>query len=129
MSKSQRTKGQSGERELSALIADLTGWKVKRRVRQHEGDSDLEGVPGWSVEVKRHKTALPGDIRQWWNQACEQTTNADAIPVLFYRADRREWRAVWPLVVLLLNKPTGGIEYTAETSVEAWAMVAREIAA
>lgn len=29
-----RTKGKSGEREIAALVRDVTGWDVKRRVRQ-----------------------------------------------------------------------------------------------
>ena len=48
-----RTKGAAGERELAAALRELTGWDIRRRVRQHDGDSDLEGVPGWSIEVKR----------------------------------------------------------------------------
>ncbi|NZA00578.1 hypothetical protein H0I39_00080 [Ottowia beijingensis] len=54
-----RTKGKVGEREIAALLAELTGCDVRRRVRQHDGDSDLEGLPGWCVEVKRHARAAP----------------------------------------------------------------------
>jgi Holliday junction resolvase len=126
----QRTKGAIGERELAALIREHTGWDVRRRVRQHDGDSDLEGVPGWCVEVKRHKTALPGDIAQWWAQAYRQADDCGGIPVLFYRADRREWRAVWPLVVVLTQQQRDmwqGVEWTADTTVQAWAAVARDV--
>ena len=97
MSASQRNKGKAGERELAAAIRDATGWDVRRRVRQHDGDSDLEGVPGWSVESKRHKAAQRGDIRAWWAQTVEQAERTGSIPVLFFRADRDEWRAVWPV--------------------------------
>ena len=55
----QRTKGQTGEREAAALIRDLTGWDVRRRVRQHDGDSDLEGVPGLSAATL-HRTSILG---------------------------------------------------------------------
>lgn len=48
MSAMQRNKGKAGERELTGLLRDLTGWDVQRRVRQHDGDSDLVGVPGWA---------------------------------------------------------------------------------
>lgn len=65
MSVTSRTKGQTGEREIAAIVRDLTGWDVRRRVRQHEGDGDLEGIPGWSVEVKRHRQAQRADITHW----------------------------------------------------------------
>ena len=115
-----RRKGANGELEIAGIIRDLTGWDVRRKVRQHDGDSDLEGVPGWSVEVKRHATASRGEIRKWWEQAVMQAPDARARPVLFYRRDKDEWRAVWGID----NSPD--YELTAEGSVEAWAMVARE---
>lgn len=46
MSRMQRDKGKAGEREAAELVRELTGWDVRRRVRQHEGDSDLTGAPG-----------------------------------------------------------------------------------
>ncbi len=91
-----RTKGQSGERELAALLSDLTGRHIKRRVRQHDGDADLEGLPGWAIEVKRYRQATPALIAGWWDQACRQAERAGAAPILFYRVDRQDWRCVWP---------------------------------
>ena len=120
-----RTKGATGEREIAALIRDLTGHDVKRRVRQRDGDSDLEGVPGWSVEVKR---AAKPQLSAWWLQTVEQARKGRAKPVLFYRIDRRQWRAVWPLCLVVGGEQWGGLEWTAETSVEGWAAVMRETA-
>ena len=91
-----RNKGKAGERELARLLADLTGHDVRRRVRQHDGDDDLVGVPGWSIEAKRYKAAPPALVAQWWGQAVEQSRRTNALPVLFYRADRADWRVVWP---------------------------------
>ncbi len=125
MSRMQRTKGAVGEREAAVLIRDLTGWDVRRRVRQHDGDSDLTGVPGWSVEIKRHARALRGDLAGWWAQAVAQAARASAWPVLFYRADRDEWRAVWPLG-LHLGAEWTHYAMTVEGSIAAWAAVARE---
>lgn len=130
MTAMQRTKGKAGEREAAAIIRDLTGWDVRRRVRQHDGDSDLEGVPGWCVEVKRHATATRGNLRQWWAQACAQAKREAAIPVLFVRRDRDEWRAVWPLATTLAVQHADmwhAYEWTAEGSIDAWAAVAREV--
>jgi len=129
MGKKSRTKGKSGEREIAVLVRDLTGWDVKRRVRQYEGDSDLEGVPGWCVEVKRHARAARADIRGWWAQAARQADTERKLPVLFYRLDRDEWRAVWPVAVELAVQ-TGcmwsGYEWTCEGSIDAWAVLARD---
>ena len=130
MSAMQRTKGAGGEREIAMIVRDLTGWDVRRRVRQHEGDSDLEGVPGWSVEVKRHRAASRGDIAAWWRQTVTQAEQAAALPVLFFRVDRDAWRAVWPLAALLTRQHAGywkAYEWTAEGAIEAWAAAAREI--
>jgi hypothetical protein len=121
-----RTKGKAGEREIAALIRDLTGWDVRRRVRQHDGDSDLMGVAGWSVEVKRHARALRSDIAAWWQQTVDQASPGER-PVLFFRADRDAWRAVWPLGIHL-SADWPGYAMTVEGSPDAWAAVAREAA-
>jgi hypothetical protein len=125
----QRRKGGDGEREIAALVRDLTGWDVKRRVRQHDGDSDIEGVPGWCVEVKRHARATRSDVRGWWEQTARQAAAAGLRPVLFYRLDRDEWRAVWPVSALLAvpgAQTWSGYGLTVEGSIQAWAAVARE---
>ncbi len=124
-----RNKGKLGEREIAALLAELTGCDVRRRVRQHEGDSDLEGLPGWCVEVKRHARVTRALLAVWWTQAVTQSDRAGSIPLLVYRQDRDAWRAVWPVSVTL-TQPTPalwrGYEWTAEGSPEAWAAVFRE---
>ena len=123
-----RNKGKAGERHIAGVIRDLTGWDVRRRVRQHDGDSDLEGVPGWSVEVKDHATAHIGDVRRWWAQAQEQS--GSLWPVLIYKRQRGEWRAVWPMSAVIGLRPVDAqIEYgdTAETSIDGWVLVAKEL--
>lgn len=130
MSAIQRTKGATGEREIASIVRDLTGWDVRRRVRQNDGDSDLEGVPGWSVEVKRHRSASRGDIAAWWRQTVRQAERAAALPVLFFRVDRDAWRAVWPLAVHLTHQETDywrAYKWTVEAAVDAWAAAVREI--
>lgn len=136
----QRTKGATAEREVAALIRDLTGWDVRRRCRQHDLDSDLLGVPGWAIECKRQKTATRGQIKAWWRQTVEQATQVAAveegrpgtvlIPLLVFRADRDEWRAVWPMAVHLLEQRADywtDYSWTVEGSIDVWAAVAREI--
>jgi len=124
-----RTKGQSGEREAAGLITDLTGFDVHRRVRQHDGDSDLEGVPGWVVEIKRYAKATRANIRQWWAQAVAQAVKAGGMPVLLYRQDRDDWRAVWPVSAgMTVPRSDAWLDYewTVEGSPEAWASAMRE---
>jgi len=121
MSRTSRDKGQRGELQVAAIIRDLTGWDVRRRVRQHDADSDLEGVPGWAVEVKNRGKATLGDVRAWWAQAVSQA-EADHVPVLFYKRQRGEWRAVWPSG----NGPIEQFDWAVEGSIETWAMVAME---
>lgn len=128
MGKMQRTKGQVGEREAAGLIGIHTGWDVQRRVRNAAGDSDLVGVPGWSVEIKRYASATRSDIFGWWSQCVTQS--GSEMPVLFYRLDRGEWRSVWPLAINLqvqYSEQWKNYEWTVEGSVAAWAAVAREI--
>lgn len=125
MSAMSRNKGKAGEREIAALVRDLTGHDVRRKVRQHDGDSDLEGIPGWSVEVKR---AAKPEMSAWWLQTVEQARRGRAKPVLFYRLDRQQWRARWPLCLLVGGEQWGGLEWTADTSIEGWAAVMRETA-
>jgi hypothetical protein len=51
-------------------------------------------------------------------------------PVLFYRLDRAEWRAVWPLAVVLVEQRANywrGFEWMADTTISAWPAVAREV--
>lgn len=129
MSKFSRDKGKRGEREVAAIIKDLTGWDVKRKVRNLVGESDLEGVPGWSVEVKNHAKL---DIAAWWRQAVTQAMLTKERPVLFYKVPRKGWRALWPLAVVLDMQPGEmdywlGLELTSDTTITAWATVAREV--
>ena len=109
MSATQRNKGHAGERELAALLCHLTGHDVRRRVRQHQGDCDLEGLPGWSVECKRYRSAEPCEVAGWWTQAVAQADRAGTWPVLFYRLDRQPWRCVWPADLHTQRRPVSGL--------------------
>ena len=114
MAKAQRDEGNRGEREVARLIAEHLGFEVRRRCRQHEGDSDLVGVPGWSLEVKNHSRATRAQIAAWWQQTCSQATTDN--PALIYKRAPGWWRAVW----------LGPHGYTFEGDLEAWAAVVRE---
>lgn len=127
MSAMQRNKGKSGERELAGILAELTGYNVRRRVRNDELDSDLVGIPGWSIECKRHKSATHSDISGWWEQAVAQAAKEQALPVLFYRLDRQEWRAVFHCGSVINSAEFWrGYDWTFTGSPQAWVAVMRE---
>lgn len=127
MSKTSRTKGKRGEAEAASILRDITGHTVRRRVRQDGGDSDLIGIPGWSVEVKRHASASTADVDRWYAQAVAQALRENLLPLLIYRADRQEWRCRWPISALLTRSAGWGApEWSADTTPEAWAAVYRE---
>ncbi len=120
-----RSKGQRGEREVAAIISDLLGLEVKRRVRQHDGDSDLVGVDKWSIEVKNCATL---QLNEWWRQTVEQAGNN--LPVLFYKVPRKGWRCKWPAAAHLAMQEAHywtDIEWTLDGDPQVWAAFAREM--
>jgi len=120
MSAYQRSKGARGEREVARIISDLLGFEVKRRCRQHDGDCDLEGVPGWSVEVKNHAKVTRSILQGWWQQTCEQASG-NGLPALFYKRSPGWWRVVWPPNAQWLDWAS-----VVEGEPEAWAAHVRE---
>lgn len=125
-----REKGKRGEREVAAIISDLLGVSASRRVRQHDGDSDILGVPGWTIEVKRWSLLVPHEVNRAWAQAVEQAQRDSGIPALFFRANYHPWRVMWPISVLLTMQSADmwvEPQWAAQTSPEAWAAVAREL--
>lgn len=70
-------------------------------------------------------------VAGWWRQAVDQAEAAGGIPVLFWRQDRDEWRAVWPLSAGAADRAAvwTAYEWTVEGSPEAWAVVYRELVA
>ena len=60
MTSRQRNKGNAAEREVSHLLAELTGWRVRRRLQEGRTDDtgDLEGVPDTCLQVKNYADVL-----------------------------------------------------------------------
>lgn len=125
--KSNRRKGQTGERELANLLGDMLGINLKRRVRNHEGESDITGLEGFSVEVKRQATP---SVLTWWKQTVYQAAETGDTPVLFYRLPRRSWKAVISLHPFLDEHEYAAIadyDMTIEMSLPAFAEIYRYI--
>lgn len=94
MSKSQRTKGASGERDVCNLIKEHLGVEVKRNLNQtREGGADIK-MPPFSIEVKRR--ARIGNIYDWMEQS-QNSCAEDELPVVICRADRQQWLAIMSL--------------------------------
>ncbi|MBK5571795.1 hypothetical protein [Ensifer sp. SSB1] len=121
--KSNRAKGQDGERKIARILCDLLGLDIRRRVRNHADDSDLTGMPGWSIEVKHCQRPL---IRTWWEQTVEQAKDGD-IPVLFYRLPHKDWRAVVHVSTFTGGEAPAQFDFTVEMGVQAFAELWREV--
>ncbi len=94
MSKSQRTKGASGERDVCNLIKEHLGVEVKRNLNQtREGGADIK-MPPFSIEVKRR--ARIGNIYDWMVQSQKSCSDGEK-PIVICRADRRDWLVVMPI--------------------------------
>ena len=86
-----RNKGRAGEQEVARTLRDELGLEVTRNWQQQaaQGGTDIVGVPGWAIEVKRAKQWS----NEWWTQAAAQAARTGEKPVLIYRLDRKPWRA------------------------------------
>lgn len=88
MSRSQRVKGATGERELCALLAEHFGFVVKRTLGQaRDGGHDIEtGKFRW--EVKRRAKLAVYEFMDQIKTACDETGST---PVVAMRADGKGW--------------------------------------
>ena len=92
--RNNRRRGQSGEREVCALLSDALGVKVKRALGQERdrGTDILECAP-FAIEVKR-RTRI-ANLYEWIAQANKpKYLTDDPIPVVALRADGKGWLAV-----------------------------------
>lgn len=121
-----RNKGASFEREVAKLIDLNLGIKVKRNLEQYQekGLGDLNGWPGVMIECKRYAEVTPSKVRKWWIESQAQAINTGTEPVLIYKADRREHRAILDASLLVEGIQEKG--HPVELSMEAFYLIARE---
>lgn len=88
-----RNKGAQVEREFAALARELAGLRLVRNLEQsRSGGHDLNGLPGWAIEVKaRAERPGPVELEQMWDQTVSQAASASARPVLVVKVNRRGW--------------------------------------
>lgn len=135
-----RSKGAHGEREFAKALHEELGVTLARNLEQsRQGGHDLlivdnghalaDRLNRFAFEVKRHRQAKPGMIRQWWEQAVSQAQNADKLPALAYRADREPWRVVIPLRAVNADLPAQhDLSMAAFLDVVGFAAIVRESA-
>lgn len=87
-----REKGRRAEIELFKMLSEELGVSASRNVDQaREGGADSLDVPGYSIECKRcERLTRPA----WWRQAVAQAVKVQREPIVWYRQNRQEWRAL-----------------------------------
>lgn len=84
-------KGKNGEREIINLLKQNGINCVCRNLDQaRDGGSDILGIKGLCVEVKRQEKLA---IDRWWQQVLKACKKKQ-IPVLIYRQSRKTWQVV-----------------------------------
>lgn len=85
MSKSQRTKGATYEREVCDVFTAALGRKIQRHIGQaRDGGNDITVGP-LVIECKRRKTL--GTVESWFNQAIAAKKKDSDIPIVVARSD------------------------------------------
>ena len=107
-----KAKGSAGEREAISVLNGMlerngfAGIELSRNLNQaRDGGSDILGMPGIAIEVKRQKTL---DIPGWWNQICAAARPSGALPLLMYRQNHRPWFFRLPLYAAVYGTDGSG---------------------
>lgn len=105
MGRSQRRKGQVGEREAVSILKKIGCLRAERRVRNYGDDSDLvNAIPGVSFECKLMKAVAIGSAMR---QAEEQAREGELPAVLHRETLKRGERGKrpWCITVRLEDMP------------------------
>ena len=87
MSKSQRTKGASFERDIANDLTDDFGIKIRRNIGQARDGGDDITVPPFRLELKRRKGIA---VYDWMKQCIAACSEPFHIPVVILKADGKE---------------------------------------
>ena len=101
MTNPQKAKGDAAELEVARLIADLTGWNVKRKLGAGRADDtgDLYGVPETTVQVKNFTDCNRAIREGLIDLEIQMTNSGDTFGVLLVRRRGGRWIAVMPLAM------------------------------
>ena len=108
MTSAAKRKGDRAELELAALLADQLGMPMRRKLGAGRSDDtgDIDGLPGWTIEVKNYRDIVAG-------------LNAGLTDVV-----REQANAGTPHGVAFIRRPGG--RWFAAMTLEQWCTVARE---
>ena len=112
MTNPSKDKGDEAEREAARLLADLTGWPVRRKLGAGRTDDtgDLDGIPDSVCQVKNYPRDITRAVRECLDELPQQQDNA-AAPYAFglVRRPGGRWFAVLDLdnLCALLREATG----------------------
>lgn len=127
MAINSRAKGASAEREVAALIHEELGIRLNRNLEQYRSDEqgDLNGLPGWTVEVKHYAKA--NDFKpEWWKQVSVAADRNKEMPALFWRGNRQAWRVTVRLSSINSDIAFDLLQEPVTLSFRAWASLVRE---
>ena len=90
-----RSKGASGEREISNILKEH-GFETRRgqQFSGANGDADVVGLEGIHIEVKRVEKL---NIDNAMDQAVNDTGESQAKPTVFHRKNRKPWMVTMKL--------------------------------
>jgi hypothetical protein len=111
MSHPAKTKGDRGELEVARILADKTGWPVRRRLGAGRTDDtgDLDGVPLTTVQTKNYRD-ITRAIRETLDELPGQQANAGTpFAIGLVRRPGGRWFACMTIdqVCSLLREATG----------------------
>lgn len=95
MSRSQRDKGASAEREVAKILNDYGIDARRGQVFNHE--PDIVTDTHLHIEVKRQETLK---INDWWKQSVS-ASGEDEIPTVVFRRNREPWKIMLSLTDFL----------------------------
>ena len=90
MTINSRAKGASGEREIAKILREH-GYENARRSQQYcgyNGDSDVVGLPGYHLEVKRVENL---NLEKAMDQSIRDAKEGE-VPIVAHRKNGKEWK-------------------------------------
>ena len=108
MTSAAKRKGDRAELELAALLADQLGMPMRRKLGAGRSDDtgDIDGLPGWTIEVKNYRDIVAG-LNAGLNDSAREQANAGT-----------------PHGVAFIRRPGG--RWFAAMTLDQWCSVARE---
>lgn len=108
MTSAAKRKGDRAELELAALLADQLGMPMRRKLGAGRSDDtgDIDGLPGWTIEVKNYRDIVAG-LNAGLTDSVREQANAGT-----------------PHGVAFIRRPGG--RWFAAMTIEQWCSVARE---